>query len=303
MAVPSPADRALADWLEEVRAAPIAVREVGVSALREAGRERARRRAPGPSLPRVSDERIAGGPAVRRYEPGDDTSTVVFVHGGGWVLGDLDTHDRLCRLLASGIGATVMAVDYRRAPEHPWPAAVEDVIAVFRSERTRKGAAHPMLLAGDSAGGTIATLACLRLGGGGEVGPCGLSLACPNTDLTLAHPSVRTFGRGWGQDEDALRWFVEQWAPERETRTREDVSPLYANDLARLPRTHIATAELDPLGDEGREFAARLRSAGVLASSRDETGLVHGFVTLDLVSGAAAAATRRWISDTANLMP
>jgi acetyl esterase len=240
---------------------------------------------------------------VRRYRPGVREATIVFVHGGGWVLGDLETHDRLCRLLAAGSGASVTAVDYRRAPDHPWPAAVEDVIAVVESERARHDSAHPLLLAGDSAGGTIATLACLDLARAEPATVCGLSLACPNTDLTLGCPSVQRFGGGWGLDEEALRWFVEQWVPDPEMRGRGDVSPLFADDLTPLPSTHVATAELDPLGDEGRALAERLRAAGALASHRDEQGLVHGFVTLDHVSDAAAAATRRWIDDTAKLIP
>jgi acetyl esterase len=300
---PVPADRGLADWLAEIRAAPTSVRAVGAVALREASRERGRRRPPGPSLEGVSEHRIAGGTAVRRYEPtGHSATTIVFVHGGGWVLGDLESHDHLCRFLAAGTGAAVTAVDYRRAPEHPWPAAVDDVVEVTRSELAGTDGGLPLLLAGDSAGGTIATLACLRLIQDGAPGLCGLSLVCPNTDLALAQPSIRAFGRGWGLDEDALRWFVEQWVPERAMRIRGDVSPLYADDLAQLPRTHLATAELDPLGDEGRAFAARLEAAGVLASRRNEAGLVHGFVALDHVSDAAAAATRRWIDDTANLI-
>ena len=299
---PAPADRALAQWLEEVRSSPASVREVGAAALRAGGRERAALRPPGPAIAQVSDDRIPGGPAVRRYQPEAHTATIVLAHGGGWVLGDLETHDRLCRLLASGTGAGVTAVDYRRAPEHPWPAAVEDAIAVMRSERERRGEDHPLLLAGDSAGAAIVALACLRMAGGDSAGPCGLSLACPNTDLTLGHPSVRTFGRGWGLEEDALRWFVEQWVPEPGLRARGDVSPLFAEHLSRLPSTHIATAELDPLGDEGRAFAARLRDAGVLASHHDERGLVHGFVTLDHVSPAAAVATERWIKATGRLL-
>jgi acetyl esterase len=302
---PVPADRALAEWLAAVRSTPTSAREVGARALRAAGRERARHRAPGPELESVADERVAGGPVVRRYRPGGPcrAASIVFVHGGGWVLGDLETHDRLCRLLAAGTGACLTAVDYRRGPEHPWPAAVEDVIAVVRSEHVRQGGEHPMLLAGDSAGGTIATLACLGLARGGPARPSALSLVCPNADLSLGYPSVKTFGRGWGLDEDALRWFVEQWLPDREMRRRGDVSPLYAEDLAELPSTHITTAELDPLGDEGRALADRLREAGVLASHHDEAGLVHGFVTLDHVSGAAAAATQRWIDETAKLIP
>jgi acetyl esterase len=300
---PVPADRALALWLAQVRATPVSAEDIGAEALRTAGRERARHVPSGPELESVEDERIAGGPVVRRYRPGGEAATIVFAHGGGGVIGDLETHDRLCRLLAAGTGACVTAVDYRRAPEHPWPAAVEDVVTVVRAERDRQGGTHPLLLAGDSAGATIVTLACLGLTQSELAPPCGLSLACPNTDLTLGCPSVKTFGHGWGLDEDAIRWFVAQWVPDPGMRGRGDVSPLYSEGLAQLPRTHLATAELDPLGDEGRAFAARLEAVGVLASHRDETGLVHGFVTLDHVSGAAAAATRRWIDETANLIP
>jgi acetyl esterase len=295
---PRIADDELAAWLAPFRKVARAERTVDLALLRDPRPRSSRPR--GPELAAVRDERPAGHCATRRYAPDATEATVVFVHGGGWVIGDLDSHDRLCRMLAAETGACVVAVDYRRAPEHPWPAAVHDVLAVIAAEQTRTG--RPLVVAGDSAGGTLAILACLAAIDAGVPSPAGLSLACPNTDLTLTWPSITTFGRGWSLDVEALRFFVEAWAPDPEDRRRGDVSPLYAEDLERLPPTHIATAELDPLGDEGRAFADRLAAAGVLAGHRDEPGLIHGFVMLDRISPAAERATERWIAATARLL-
>jgi acetyl esterase len=276
-----------------------------------------RAKPPGPRLPMVRDGRLDSGCAVRRYTPPDRRGTVLFAHGGGWVKGDLDSHDRLCRLLAAGTGAEVVAVDYRRAPRHPWPAAVDDVVEAIAAERGSvrgagiagpagvagpAGAAGALVLAGDSAGGTIATLACLAVARAGGPAASGLALACPNTDLTLGQPSITAFGDGFSLDADALEEFVAAWVPDPSARRRGDVSPLYSQELGLLPPTHVATAELDPLGDEGRALARRLAEEGVLAGHSDEPGLVHGFVMLDYISPAAARATGRWITATAALL-
>jgi acetyl esterase len=279
------ADDALAAWVEEVRGAPPAA--LDIAALR---RPRARPR--GPELDRVEDLEVPADPPlrVRLYRPGPEPlPLVVFVHGGGFVFGDLESHDRACRRLALLARAAVLAVDVRRAPEHPAPAAIEDAVAAARWRPEALGAlTGAPALAGDSSGGTIALLAALELAAGGTPASA-LWLACPNADLTLGCPSVREKGRGWGLEADALAWFVAQWVPAPTPAALARFSPLHA-DLSGVPPTLLATAEHDPLRDEGEALARRLRDAGAAVELVPGPGLVHGFLTLDTLSPAARAA-------------
>ena len=145
---------------------------------------------------------------------------VVYLHGGGWTIGSLESHDRMCRRLADGSGAAVLAIDYRLAPEHPWPASVDDTVAALRwvaSAPAELGEApSAVAVAGDSAGGTLAALACLRLR---DEYPAALPrlqvLLYANTDLTGAQPSMREKAAGWGLDADTVRFFNSQWVPDQ----------------------------------------------------------------------------------------
>jgi acetyl esterase len=237
---------------------------------------------------------MAGVP-VRVYQPGGRT-TVVYLHGGGFVLGDLDTHDPQVRRLAAATTATVVAVDYRRAPEHPWPAAVDDAAAVV-TEAASGGT--PVAVAGDSAGGLIAILTALRLRG--EVPLVAQLLVCPNTDPTLRSASVAEKGRGWLLDAGTLRRWIAMWLPDPALRASPTVNALFA-DLRGMPPAVVVTAEHDPLRDEGDAYAARLREAGVPVTHRCEPGLVHNPPSLRDVSPAAAAAEDRFLRDAADLL-
>jgi acetyl esterase len=214
------------------------------------------------------------------------------------VYGDLETHDGQCRRLAAATGATVVAVDYRRAPEQPWPAAIDDA---ERVDRWAAGVADQVVVAGDSVGGLLAALVALRLRQTGEPALAGLLLVCPNTDLTLSQPSVAEKGTGWLLDADWLRWCVAQWVPDPALRGRPEVSPLAA-DLADLPPTLLVTAEHDPLRDEGNRYAERLAAAGVRVVHRCEPGQLHNFPSLRQLSPAAAAAEDRFLADAAALV-
>jgi acetyl esterase len=256
-----------------------------VAAMRAAARERARARPRGPELPAVTD--IAAGPevgvAIRLYRSSlDPRPLTVYLHGGGWVMGDLETHDRTCRCLAAAADISVLAVHVRNAPEHPWPAAVDDAVAALRwaaGNRARLGfEGHAQGVAGDSSGRLLAALACLRLRATADPLPRAQLLAYPNTDLTLAQPSVVAKGEGWGLDARDLRWFARQWVPDPAMRASPLVSPLHASDLAGLPAALVVTAEQDPLRDEGDAFARRLREAGVAVEHRCEPDTVHGFL-------------------------
>jgi acetyl esterase len=277
-----------------------------VAALRTSSRARAATRPPGPELHAVSDTIVPDTPGVRarHYRPVEGRRPLlVFFHGGMWVLGSLETHDRLCRRLAAEAGVEVVAVDYRLAPEHPWPAAVDDAVAAVRwaSSWLARDADDVLRVAigGDSAGGCIATLAALRLRDEGDGGLLASQvLLCPNTDLTGTQPSMSSVSAAYGLDPEAVRAAAALWMPSSARRCDGDVSPLFAPSLSGLPPTILITAEHDPLRDEGNAYASRLSDAGVAVTHRCEPGLPHGFVqNMDLERADAAAATDRAIAD------
>jgi acetyl esterase len=236
------------------------------------------------------------GVVVRHYRPSLDLRpTVLYLHGGGFVMGDLESHDGTCRRLARIADVTVLAADYRLAPEHPGPAAVEDIVGTFvwARQHLQELGGDPqagVALAGDSSGGALAVLAAVRLHTGGMT-PSALLLAYPNADMTLRADSVTQEGHGWGLEADDLRWFVEQWLPDPDRCDDPQVSPAHA-DLTGLPPTLLATAEHDPLRDEGNALAQQLRDVGVEVQHVPHCGLVHGFRGLNHVSEAAAEAGR-----------
>jgi acetyl esterase len=292
-------DDALRAWVAALRASEPMAARMGAARLRLASRANAKGAAPGPELAVVEDHDLGDHFTARLYRPQLSTlPVVVYAHGGGFVMGDLDTHDRLARRLAYHAQVTVLSVDYRRAPEYRAPAAVEDVVRACQwadamlgllggDERAGVG------LAGDSAGGLLAAAAAVRLRDAARQGlaePAGhLLLMTPNTDLTLTSASVAENGRGWGLERDDLQWYVEQWVPARADRFDPWVCPAYAS-LDGMPPAFVVTAEHDPLRDDGLWFAARLRAAGVPCEHLHYEDLVHGFFQLDQVSPALADA-------------
>jgi acetyl esterase/lipase len=295
------ADPELDTWL---RAQPPFALPDDVEALRAAGAERARARPSGPEVGSVADLEAEGVP-VRLYVPaGEPASLLVHLHGGGWTIGSIETHDRLCRQLAAGARARVLSIGYRLAPEHPWPASVDDAVAVLRwVSQGAEGPPARLAVSGDSAGGTLATLACLRLR---DEAPGALPdaqvLFSPNADLAADTESIRTKGRGFAPDARLVRWFNSQWVPDESRWIDPGVSPLRADDLTGLPRTLVVTAEHDPLRDEAEQYAARLAAAGVTTTLRRELGVVHNPLLLSDVSPACAAALDRAIADVRALL-
>jgi acetyl esterase len=279
-----------------------------VAALRESARARAATRPRGPELHAVADAIVPDTPSVRarHYRPAPDRRPLlVYLHGGMWVLGDLATHDRLCRRIAAEAGIEVLAVDYRRAPEHPWPAAVDDAVGAVRWAVSWLAREHggPVAIGGDSAGGCIAALATIRLRDEGDPPPAAQILICPDTDLTGTQPSMAEKGSGFGLEADAVRAAAALWVPLAARHADGDVSPLHARDLRGLPPAVVVTAQDDPLRDEGDAYAARLRDAGVPVVHRCEPGLPHGFVQgMDLERADAAAATDRLIADVSSAL-
>lgn len=226
-------------------------------------------------------DRTVNGPGgaipVRVYTPLEDRGrAVTYLHGGGWVLGDLDTHDPVCRRLANAVGGTVVAVDYRLAPEHPYPAALDDTMAALAwTAATFPG--RPHVVAGDSAGASLAGGAALRARD--ESGPslAAQLLIYPATDPSMAMPSIARNGEGYFLTARDMAWFYDQYLPERAARSEPVVDLLRSPDLVGLPPAVVVTAEFDPLRDEGEAYADRLRAAGVPVRHVPGPGLIHGY--------------------------
>jgi acetyl esterase len=244
------------------------------------------------SVALVGDTALTGpaGPvAARVYEPAERIpATIVFFHGGGWVIGDLDTHDAQCRTLANATRARVAAIDYRLAPEAPFPAPLEDCIAGVRWAAAR-WPGERLAVAGDSAGGQLAAAAALAV----RDAPGGPSLAAqllvyPATDPTLAQPSVQSNGEGYFLTQEDMRWFTAHYLPEAAMHEDPAVNLIARTDLAGLPPAVVVVAEFDPLHDEGVAYAEHLRAAGVAVTLIEGPGMIHGFYGMGPVSRAAA---------------
>lgn len=241
----------------------------------------------------VEDTRVPGGPPVRVYRPMGGGPALVWLHGGGWVVGDLETHDGLCRRLAAHAGCVVVAVDYRLAPEHPFPAGLEDALAAVRWARGAGPGDGRLALGGDSAGGNLAAAVTLVQRDAGER-PVDLQvLVYPAVDWRREAPSHAEFATGFVLTEADIRWFQSHYRPPDPLDPR--VSPLLAPSAAGLPPAIVTTAGFDPLRDEGEAWAGRLREAGVPVTWLDEAALVHGYTVMDGVLPAADAATRRLV--------
>jgi acetyl esterase len=266
---------------------------------RESIRTRTAALGPFPDVAAVVDHRVpvAGGAiAVRAYSPGGPGPhpALVYYHGGGWVIGDLYTHDGLCRSIANAARCAVLSVDYRLAPESKYPVAVEDSYAallwiVANAERLGIDR-HRIAVGGDSAGGNLATVMALMARD--RTGPrLALQvLIYPVTDHDLDTRSYRENATGYILTRDAMRWFWNHYLA-REAQGREPyASPLRAPSLAGLPPALVITAEYDPLCDEGEAYAARLRDAGVPVTLTRYPGMFHGFVRLTNVLDKARTA-------------
>lgn len=254
------------------------------------------------SLPAVSDLAIPGPEGTipaRFYEPPgmglENRPLIVYFHGGGWTIGDLDTSDSVCRFLASSVPATVLSVGYRLAPEHPFPAAFDDACAAFRwaaIDNTRLGVDPSRIaVAGDSAGGNLAAAVSLHTARNGNgPSPAMQALLYPVTDALGGQPSRDTFAEGFLLTRADMDWYEEHYLPAGVDRGDPRVSVLRADDLAGLPPAYVATAGFDPLRDEAEAYATRMREAGVRVALRRHPDLIHGFANMTAISPAADAA-------------
>jgi acetyl esterase len=263
----------------------------------------------------VRDITLPGLVPLRLYrglgtDPAAALPCLVFLHGGGWVLGDLDTHDTVCRLLANAAGCAVLAVDYRLAPEHAFPAAVEDAHAVLLALPGQAAALglDPGRLAvgGDSAGGNLAAVLALLTRDGRAPPLRGQLLLYPALDLRGDSASYAAFTTGLPLTRGTMGWFRRHYAPDRADWADWRVSPALAESLAGVAPAFVMTAGFDPLRDEGLAFADRLAAAGVPVTRLHLDGLPHGFLTMgnliravEPVLALAGFALRGWFEPAA----
>lgn len=253
------------------------------------------------SLPTVSDLEIpgvAGTIPARFYDPGglglEKRPLILYFHGGGWTIGDLDTCDSVCRFLALNVPATVLSVDYRLAPEHPFPAAVEDALAAFdwAAVDNRRLGADPdrIAVAGDSAGGNLAAAVSLLARDNGGPRPAMQALIYPVTDAVGGQQSRTTFAKGFLLAKADMDWFEHHYLQPGTDQADPRVSMLRAENLAGLSPAYVTTAGFDPLRDEGEAYAERMQEAGVEVTLRRHPDLIHGFANLTAVSSTARTA-------------
>lgn len=268
---------------------------------------RARRALTQPRPPEVAAVRDleARGPAgpipLRSYRPRgsaaqDVLPVLVYYHGGGGVIGDLDTHDTLCRELANGSGCAVVAVDYRLGPEHRFPAAVDDAVAAARWVRANAAAlkvdAQRMAVGGDSAGGNLAAVVALTARDTGELPLRFQLLIYPQTDQRRRAPSHQTNGEGYLLTRDTVTWFHDHYIADAAHDLDWRASPLLHEDHANLPPAFVLTAGYDPLHDEGLQYAQQLSNAGNRACLVNFERQIHGFILMGGVIDEANVAVQ-----------
>ena len=216
--------------------------------------------------------------------PGGPLPAIVYFHGGGFVIGNLDTHEGMCRILANESGCRLISIDYRLAPEHTFPAAIEDGLAATEwvaANAAKLGIdADRLAVSGDSAGGNLAAVLCLLAKQSGRPKIALQVLFCPATDATHDTESCRAFAEGYLLEAESIPWFNRHTYPPGADFDDPRISPLRARDLSGLPPAHIHTAAFDPLRDEGKAYADRLRQAGVEVRYTCHEGMIHHFYAL-----------------------
>lgn len=249
----------------------------------------------------VADRRVPG-PAgdipiriYRRYGLPEAAPAIVYLHGGGWVAGDLDSHDGSCRLLADESECIVVAVDYRLAPEHPFPAAVDDAVAAYRWVHDHAGelSIEPgrVGVMGDSAGGNLAAVIAQVTRDTDVPAPTAQCLVYPATDAHFREPSHELFADGFFLTRQGIEWFRAQYLPDESDWDSPLASPIEQTDLTGVAPALVVTAGFDPLRDEGRRYAENLGAAGVVTRYRCYDDMVHGFFGMGVLPGGMAMAT------------
>lgn len=239
----------------------------------------------------------AGRLPVRLYRP-DGSGTpplLVFYHGGGWVIGNVESHDPLCRALANASGCAVASVEYRLAPENSFPAAPEDCYAATRwlveNDSDLGVDGSRLAIAGDSAGGNLSAAVCLMARDRGGPDISYQVLIYPAVDFVGEYPSRTENGEGYFLTTAAMQWFGSHYLASESAAADVLASPLLAEDHSNLPPALIITAGFDPLRDEGEAYAARLQEAGVQTKTSRYDGMIHGFLNMQGVLDDARTAT------------
>jgi acetyl esterase len=285
-----PQAKELLDTLASIGAPPL--HDMSVEEARLANRKLFISRGEPEPVGQVEDRRIpgpAGDISVRIYTPQGNGpfSILVYLHGGGWVVGNLDTHDAQCRALTNAAGCVVVSVDYRLAPEHKFPAGLEDCDAALQwvaaHAEVLRGDPTRLAIGGDSAGGNLAAVVALCARDRGAPRLVFQLLVYPATDMHCDTVSHQDNAEGYLLTRDAIMWFRNHYLPEASDLSDPLLSPLLALDLRELPPALIVTAEFDPLRDEGEAYAARLRKADVPVELRHYDGMIHGFFNLGAV--------------------
>lgn len=248
-------------------------------------------------LPLGGDDPASADLPARLYSPIDDHEelpTLIYFHGGGWVLGSIDSHDATCRYIARTGGLKVLSVDYRMAPEHLFPTAVDDALAAFRYVRDNARALRVdperIAVGGDSAGGNLAAVVCQQTRDAGERTPDFQLLFVPATDMSARTRSYELFSEGFYLTRSTMDWYENTYLRSDDDRSDPRASPLLAEDFSGLPPAHVATAGFDPLRDEGEAYARKMAGAGVSVSLRRHSTLVHPFVNAVGAAPLARAA-------------
>jgi len=278
-------DKATQDGRPKLSDLPHAVGRMAVNKMSEEGE------AEPPAVASTIDGAFEGpGGAIgfRRYRPLGATPgplpTLIYYHGGGFVIGSIETHDSTCRRLANKSRCQVISIDYRLAPEHPFPAPIDDGIAAFRHIRDHAAAfeVDPKRLAvgGDSAGGAVAAVVCQSCRDATEKMPAFQMLIYPATDSSRESASRKAFAAGYFLDQGLMGWFWNAYVPAGTDLADLRLSPLLAKDFAGLPPAFVLTAGFDPLRDEGRAYADRLIDAGVKTTYVNYPGTIHGFFSM-----------------------
>lgn len=287
-----------------------AITELSVAQVRKRMRTATRVKQP-VVLERVTDLTIAAAGrtlAARCYRPAPGTLPgLVFFHGGGWTVGDLDTHDDVCRRIAREAGCVVIAVDYRLAPEHPFPAAIDDASAALYWVAEQAQAlgidAARLLIGGDSAGGNLSLITALHLCAQGGPTLAGQWLLYPSCDLAAQDTeSYRLYSEGLGLSRADVHWFTQHYLRDRTLLPDPRVSPLRAPSLAGLPPTYVGVAEHDVLRDEGLALVQRLRADGVAVIGECFDDQIHGFANYATQVPASARALSRAIAQLQQLL-
>jgi acetyl esterase len=254
------------------------------------------------SVAAVEDRKLAGPGGdlpIRIYVPfgKGPFPVVMYFHGGGWVIGGIESSDGLCRMLANSSGCIVVSVDYRLAPEHRFPAAVDDAFAatLWAAENASSFGGDPSRIAvsGDSAGGNLAAVVAQNARDRGNPAIQFQLLIYPVTDGACNTPSYSENAEGYFLTRDGMQWFWNHYVPNKADRSRPSASPLRASNFANLPPALVITAEYDPLRDEGERYAEQLRAAGTPVQLTRYSGMIHGFFTMSGLLDQGKTAMRQ----------